>query len=73
MNYDEAFNIVQKKRSIASPNLGFSIQLQTFYQRLYEPIENFRLKPRVYAIGSFQNEQQDKLVCRMVFYFNLDK
>lgn len=66
MNYDEAFKFVQEKRSIASPNLGFSIQLQNFYQRIHEPAENYRLNPKIFAIGSFQSEQPDKIVCRMV-------
>ena len=68
MNYDEAFKFVQEKRSIASPNLGFSIQLQNFYQRMHEPAENYRLNPKIFAIGSFQTEQPDKIVCRMVIY-----
>jgi hypothetical protein len=72
LNYDEAFNIVHEKRSISSPNLGFSIQLQSFYQRLFEPPQNFRLKPKIYAVGSFQQEQQEKIVCRIVnFFLNL--
>lgn len=66
LNYDEAFKIVQDKRSISSPNLGFSIQLQNFYQRLYEGPENYRLNPKIFAVGSFQTEQPDKIVCRIV-------
>jgi hypothetical protein len=71
LNSDEAFKIVHEKRSISSPNLGFSIQLQSFYQRLYEPPQNFRLKPNIYAIGSFQPEQQEKIVCRLVLLINI--
>ncbi len=66
INYDEAFKIVQAKRSIASPNLGFSIQLQNFYQRLFEHPQMFRLYPKIFAVGSFQAEQQYKVVCRLV-------
>jgi protein-tyrosine phosphatase len=66
LNYDEAFKIVSSKRSIASPNLGFSIQLQNFYQRLYEPPNSFRLNPKIFAIGSFQAEQSEKIVCRLM-------
>lgn len=66
LNYDEAFRIVSGKRSIASPNLGFSIQLQNFYQRLFEPPKSFRLNPKIYAIGSFQAEQSEKIVCRLM-------
>lgn len=73
LNYDEAFKIVQSRRSIASPNLGFAIQLQNFYQRLFEPPQTFRLYPKIFAIGSFQVEQPEKIVCRLVrtWYFNL--
>lgn len=66
MNYDEAFKFVQDKRSISSPNLGFSIQLQNFYQRLYEGPENYRLIPKIFSVGSFQLEQPEKIVCRLV-------
>ena len=64
--YDKAFNIVQNKREISSPNFGFSIQLQNFYMRLYEPPSKFRYIPKIYAVGSFQNEQPDKIVCRLM-------
>ncbi len=66
MNYDEAFTFVQDKRSISCPNLGFSIQLQNFYQRLYDGPENYRLNPKIFSVGSFQIEQAEKIVCRIV-------
>jgi protein-tyrosine phosphatase len=66
INYDDAFKLVQARRSIASPNLGFSIQLQNFYQRLFEPPSSFRLLPKIFAVGSFQLEQPEKIVCRLV-------
>jgi protein-tyrosine phosphatase len=69
INYDEAFKYVQARRSISSPNLGFSIQLQNFYQRLFEPPSSFRLLPKIFAVGSFQVEQPEKIVCRLVILF----
>ena len=64
--YDKAFTLVQSKREISSPNFGFSIQLQNFYLRLYEPPEKYRYIPKIFAVGSFQNEQPNKIVCRLM-------
>ena len=66
LTYDKAFNIVQSKREISSPNFGFSIQLQNFYMRLYESPSKYRYIPKIYAVGSFQNEQPEKIVCRLM-------
>ena len=66
ITYDKAFNIVQSKREISSPNFGFSIQLQNFYLRLYESPSKYRYIPKIFAIGSFQNEQPEKIVCRLM-------
>ena len=66
LTYDKAFNIVQGKREISSPNFGFSIQLQNFYLRLYESPSKYRYIPKIFAIGSFQNEQPEKIVCRLM-------
>lgn len=65
-NYDIAFNIVQKRRTIANPNFGFAIQLQNFYQRLYEEPISYKYKPKIFACGSFQLEQPEKIVCRLM-------
>ena len=73
LTYDKAFNIVQSKREISSPNFGFSIQLQNFYLRLYESPSKYRYIPKIFAVGSFQNEQPEKIVCRLMnepFYEN---
>ena len=64
--YDKAFNLVQSKREISSPNFGFSIQLQNFYTRLFEDPSKYRYIPKIYAVGSFQNEQAGKIVCRLM-------
>ena len=66
LSYDKAFNLVQTKREISSPNFGFSIQLQNFYSRLYDDPAKYRYIPKIYAVGSFQNEQADKIVCRLM-------
>ena len=64
--YDKAFSLVQSKREISSPNFGFSIQLQNFYLRLFEPPEKYRYIPKIFSVGSFQNEQPYKIVCRLM-------
>ena len=64
--YDKAFNLVQSKREISSPNFGFSIQLQNFYARLFEDPSKYRYLPKIFAVGSFQNEQAGKIVCRLI-------
>ena len=66
LTYDKAFNLVQSKREISSPNFGFSIQLQNFYLRLYEPASKYRYIPKIFAVSSFQNEQPEKIVCRLI-------
>lgn len=66
VSYDKAFSIVQSKREISSPNFGFSIQLQNFYMRLFEDPSKYRYIPKIFAVGSFQNEQPDKIVCRLM-------
>lgn len=66
VSYDKAFNLVQSKREISSPNFGFSIQLQNFYTRLYEDPAKYRYIPKIFAVGSFQNEQAGKIVCRLM-------
>jgi protein-tyrosine phosphatase len=67
LNFDEALNYVIDKRAIAGPNFGFGIQLQYFFKRLYEPPENFRVYPKIFAVASYQAEQLDKIVCRLVY------
>ena len=66
MTYDQAFNFVQSKRTISCPNFGFSIQLQNFYLRLFEAPEKYRFNPKIFAVGSFQLEQSEKIVCRLM-------
>lgn len=63
MNFDEALAFVVSKRAIVSPNLGFSIQAQNFYTRLYQKEVMNHLK--IYAIG-YLNPISDIVVCRFM-------
>lgn len=70
MTYDEASDLVKRVRGIASPNIGFVIQLMLFYKRLYEDVAAFPIKPRVYAVGRHQiSDPTKKNVCRLVAPF----
>lgn len=59
----EAINYVQSIRTIASPNFGFTIQLESFFKRI--TAESNRLQ--IYAVCSFQEDQPDLIVCRLIF------
>ena len=61
---DKAFNFVQKKRKIANPNLGFFFQLNVFYNRITMKKNHLN----VYAISSFQIEQPNLIVCRLIYH-----
>ena len=61
--YDEAFDFVQSKRSIANPNIGFYLQLKTFHKRL--TLDNDRLE--IFAVSHFCPEQHDLIVCRLIY------
>ena len=61
---DKAFNYVQKKRKIANPNLGFFFQLNVFYNRITMKKNHLN----VYAISSFQIEQPNLIVCRLIYH-----
>ena len=62
-SYDKAFDFVQSKRSIANPNIGFYLQLKTFYKRL--TLDNDRLE--IFAVSHFCPEQHDFIVCRLIY------
>ena len=61
--YDEAFDFVQSKRSIANPNIGFYLQLKTFHKRL--TLKNDRLE--IFSVSHFSQEQYDLIVCRLIY------
>lgn len=62
---EEAMNYVQSKRGIISPNFGFFIQIQDFYNRVYLPYDELKVKPKIFAVG-FLNPSFDVVVCRYV-------
>jgi len=62
-NYDEAFDFVQSKRSMANPNIGFYLQLKTFHQRLN--LDSDRLE--IFSVSHFNPEQKDLIVCRLIY------
>ena len=61
--YDEAFDYVQSKRYMANPNIGFYLQLKTFYKRL--TLEKDRLE--IFAVSHFFPEKQSLIVCRLIY------
>ena len=64
LNVDKAFNFVQKKRKIVNPNLGFFLQLELFYKRIN--LKEDRLE--IFAINSFQVEQPNLIVARLIYH-----
>ena len=65
MSYDNAFNFVQRKRFIANPNLGFFLQLQIFEKRL---LNNEKNKIEIFSVSSFQIEQPNFIVARLIYH-----
>jgi hypothetical protein len=61
--YDKAFDFVQSKRAIANPNIGFYLQLKTFYKRL--TLKSDRLE--IFSVSHFYPEQYDLIVCRLIY------
>jgi len=61
--YDEAFDFVQSKRSIANPNIGFYLQLKTFHKRI--TLDSDRLE--IFSVSHFSKSQYDLIVCRLVY------
>ena len=61
--YDEAFDFVQSKRSIANPNIGFYLQLKLFHKRI--TLNSDRLE--IFSISHFSKSQYDLIVCRLVY------
>ena len=64
MNVDKAFNFIQKKRKIINPNLNFFLQLELFYKRL----NNKEDRIQIFAITSFQIEQPNFIVARLIYH-----
>ena len=66
LKYDKAFDIVKKERGIVSPNLGFVVQLMTFYQRVFEGYPKLLVQPKVFAVSSHQLEDPQTIVARLL-------
>jgi len=61
--YDEAFDFVQLKRPIANPNIGFYLQLKTFYKRITS--DEDRLE--IFSVSHFSKSQYDLIACRLIY------
>jgi len=51
LSYDNALKFVESRRKIVSPNLGFSIQAQLFYKRVYDGYDALKFYPKVFNLG----------------------
>lgn len=65
LTYEQALKHVEERRKIVSPNLGFSLQAQTFYQRVYEGYDSLKYTPKIFGLG-FISATSDNVVCRFV-------
>ena len=62
-NYDEAFEFVQSKRSIANPNINFYLQLKTFHKRITATGDRLE----IFCVTNFHIEQPELIVCRLIY------
>lgn len=60
---------MRKTRGICNPNMGFTVQLMMYYDRLYSEWSQIKHVPRIWAVSGFQKEQPHKITCR----FQLEK
>ena len=65
MSYSSAFDHLKRVRGVASPNMGFTVQLLLFQKRLQTPFDSIPVSPRVFAVGRGVGSNSD-LVCRML-------
>lgn len=74
LDYNEAFEFIQKKREVINPNLGFIIQLMWFHKRLYKQFDSIPVNPRVYTVCSHQREDPHRIVAKLMMeHFFIDK
>jgi hypothetical protein len=66
MTCQSAFDLVQKLRPIANPNMIFNAQLFWWHMRLYQEYSSLPVSPRIFSVGSHQIEQPTYLVSRLV-------
>ena len=50
-SYEQAFEKIKQQRGIASPNMGFTVQLLLWQKRLYAAYDSI-LSPRVFVVGT---------------------
>ena len=67
LTYDEVFNFVQLKRQIANPNLGFILQANLFYTRVFQGFNSLKNYPKLFSIG-YISSTSNKVVCRFVYF-----
>ncbi|KAM3134971.1 hypothetical protein pb186bvf_012971 [Paramecium bursaria] len=65
ISYSAAFDIIKKNRGVASPNMGFTVQLLLFQKRLQSNYDSIPISPRVFAVGKGVSGGQS-IVCRML-------
>lgn len=65
LTYSAAFDIIKKNRGVASPNMGFTVQLLIFQKRLQNSFDSIPVSPRVFAVGRGVSGSQS-VVCRML-------
>ncbi|CAD8182181.1 unnamed protein product [Paramecium pentaurelia] len=65
ITYSQAFDIIKKNRGVASPNMGFTVQLLLFQKRLLAQYDSIPISPRVFAVGRGVCGHES-IVCRMV-------
>lgn len=74
LDYNEAFEFIQKKREVINPNLGFIIQLMWFHKRLYKPFDSIPVNPRVFTVCSHEREDPHRIVAKLMMeQFFIDK
>ena len=66
LDHQTAFELVQKQRPIANPNMIFNVQLIWWHMRLFKDFSALPISPRVFAISSHQREQPSFIVARLV-------
>ncbi|CAK63622.1 unnamed protein product (macronuclear) [Paramecium tetraurelia] len=65
ITYSQAFDIIKKNRGVASPNMGFTVQLLLFQKRLQASYDSIPIAPRVFAVGRGVSGPQS-IACRML-------
>jgi len=73
IKFEDLLNSVKKVRGICNPNMGFTVQLMNWYDRLYSEFNAISLNPRVFLISSLSAEQPTWIVAKFIIDPNLFK